>query len=197
MLYSVAEICEIVAWLTAAFQPPPYENGVAIFSPFIEQIVSHDVSGVIQKISCSIGMSYRRAENEGLISGHCWYSMFKNPVMVEAFPTPIRSTAAEGVQMPLELMARLVGTKKVQEFCGALFLKGFASMLYSTKSNGRVISWHHDYNANGKYISYIDNTTNPLEQVTFEDLAVAQHIVGWCKSVENLAGMINVSLHVS
>jgi hypothetical protein len=114
--------------------------------------------------------------------------MFKNPVMVEDFPTPIRSNAKEGIQMPLELMARLVGTKKVQEFSGALFLKGFASMLYVTDKNPEAICWHHDYKADGEYISYTDNSTEPCSNITFEELANAQHIVGWCKTVENLAG---------
>jgi hypothetical protein len=114
--------------------------------------------------------------------------MFKNPVMVEDFPTPIRSTPEMGIEMPLELMANLVGTKKVQEFHGALFLKGSASMLYPTESDGRVVYWHHDYNADGKYLSYIDNSRTPLRNISFERLSVAQHIVGWCRTVENLAG---------
>ena len=113
--------------------------------------------------------------------------------MVEDFPTPVRSAAGTGIQMPLELMARLVGTKKVQEFLGALFLKGSTSMLYPTESDGRVMSWHHDYNADGKYLSYVDNSTIPLQHISVERLSVAQHIVGWCRTVENLAGKTTFS----
>lgn len=174
--------------MSAAFQPSPYKNGIAVFSPHIEQIVLSDDSKTSRRISCSIGMNYRRAENKGVLPGLCWYSMFKNPVMVEDFPTPTCSYAKEGIQMPLELMARLVGTKKVQEFSGALFLKGSTSMLYPTESDGQVIYWHHDYNVDGKYLSYIDNSTTPLQHISFERLSVAQHIVGWCRTVENLAG---------
>lgn len=180
--------------MSAAFQPSPYKNGVAVFSPHIEQIVLSDDFKTSRRMSCFIGMNYRRAENEGALPGLCWCSMFKNPVMVEDFPTPIRPAAVMGIEMPLELMARLVCTQKIQEFLGALFLKGSASMLYPTESDGRVMSWHHDYNADGRYLSYIENSTTPLRDISIERLAIAQHIVGWCKTVENLAGKITLSV---
>lgn len=191
--HSVSEVCEQIAWLSAALRSSPHNDGVAIATPHLETIVLKDGRAEVPELTCLIVVRIERVEDVAPIPGRCWYFMFRNPVLVAGFPTPIRSEAQKGLEMPLAMMTRLVDTGKIQEFDGSLFIKGFSSMLYPTRRAGRLLVWHHGYNADGEHLSYLEHSTALLKQLSLEDLEIAQHVVGWCEEVENCAGKVTVS----
>ena len=141
---SVAEIGEQLAWLGAALRSSPYELGVAYCTPFVSDIhvsnAPHPVSGIrlgpiffARSISpCRKGKNTLEPSN-----GQCWHNMFRNPVVVKGYPIPRRSEPNTGLEIPLNMMAGLARTQRVNTFNGKLFIKGFSTMLVPTKHRWR------------------------------------------------------------
>ncbi|RQM05375.1 hypothetical protein DH86_00004357 [Scytalidium sp. 3C] len=84
--------------------------------------------------------------------------MFRNPVVVKGYPIPRRSEPDTGLEIPLNIMAGLIGTRHINIFNEQLFIKSFSMMLVRTKEIEDLLIWHLFYDKNGHYISYSDNT---------------------------------------
>ncbi|KAH8896225.1 hypothetical protein GQ53DRAFT_639773, partial [Thozetella sp. PMI_491] len=122
-------------------------------------------------------------------SCQCWYELLRAPVIAQGFPIPKRPISETGLEVPLNVMAQLVGTHRVNSFGGKMFIKGFAAMLVPTKLCGDVLVWHLLADPDEGRISYLDTMSDHSSQVTLADLTRRRHIVGWCSDAEYRAGI--------
>lgn len=194
---TIAEIGEQLAWLGAALRSSPFESGVAICFPTIRCSSSdHKVSleetsnvKVLAQISCRISFEIKEpVSNQENDAGHCWHSMFRNPVMVSGYPIALKNRPGLGLEMPLNMIAGLTGSERANEFDGKIFIKGFSAMLIATKLVEDMIIWHYLYNRKGDWISYLDHTVSVIDDIGLSQLDTARHIVGWCSDCEYNAG---------
>ena len=199
--YSVAEIGEQLAWLGAALRSSTYELGVAHCTPFVSDIhvdnAPHPESGTPSwpDIFCEVDFTMQEMEKHHEPSnGQCWHKMFRNPVVVKGYPIPRRSEPDTGLEIPLNIMAGLARTQRVNTFNGKLFIKGFSTMLVPTKHSGDLLIWHLLYNKDGSRISYLDNTVPHAENVSVFNLEKARQVLGWCSEVKYYAGRKNVEI---
>lgn len=195
---SISEIAEQLAWLGAALRSSPYESGIAWCTPFVNNIVPNNdptlASETTPDIICKIDFIVEKDESTDPTNGQCWHNMFRNPVVVKGYPISRRSELETGLEIPLNLMAGLTGTERVNRFNGKLFIKGFSSMLVPTKHNGDVLMWHLLYNQDKTRISYLDVTVPHAANISVSDLETSRHVLGWCSEGKYYAGknIVNV-----
>ncbi|KAK2592180.1 hypothetical protein QQS21_010122 [Conoideocrella luteorostrata] len=193
---SIAQVGEQLAWLAAALRSSPTdEPGVASCTPFIDDIHQcNDSSGspttlVWPAMLCKIDFTVQtKAPDFEPSNGQCWHNVFRNPVVVEGYPIPRRSEPNTGLEISLNIMAGLVGTKRVNTFNGYIFIKGFSAMLVPTRNTGDLLIWHLLYKKDGNHISYLDNTVAHAQNLIEFELEEARHIIGWCSEVKYCAG---------
>jgi hypothetical protein len=189
---TIVEICEQLAWLGAALRSSPSDIGVAYCTPSIS--VTNSVNpmpgaSLDTKTYCKIDFAVKVDEEHFSPSnGQCWHGMFRNPVVVLGYPIARRSAPDTGLEMPLNMMARLTGTKRINTFNGKLFIKGFSTMLVPTRKEGNHLIWHLLYNEDRSHISYLDSTVAHAENISDLHLEKSRHIVGWCSDVRYCAG---------
>lgn len=192
---ALQEVGEQLAWISATLRTSPVDS-VTFCSPNIARFCPQTtfVPGVVQRYDCDIEHTFRSVEGNVIpIDGECWYNLFRNPVVVEGFPIPLRPERDTGLEIPLSIMAALADTKRVDEFNGKLFIKGFAAMLYPTKrSEEDVLIWHLRYKDDGRHISYFE-AGEPHVDVPISIIEKTRHIVGWCSEAKLLAGKITQS----
>ncbi|CAG8189942.1 unnamed protein product [Penicillium salamii] len=129
-------------------------------------------------------------------NGSCWINLFQNPVVVEGYPINRRSILHPGLEMPLDLMALLVGTSRVQPFADRLFLKGFSTMSMSIKHEFNVMLWHLISSKDGGRVSYNDGMCLSNSTVKLADLQHSRHILGWCSETMFMAGDPDASYQI-
>ncbi|KAL8366316.1 hypothetical protein RB595_004877 [Gaeumannomyces hyphopodioides] len=192
---SIAEIAEQLAWVGAALRPSPQEQGVCYCTPYIKYLGEGDGSdstpgtSPTPESSFVIGFSFTSVDDEGA-NGQCWHDMFRNPVIVRGYPISRRTATQTGLEMPLNIMARMVKADHVMPFSSTWYLKGFSSMLALTESRNDVLLWHHIYNRDGDHVSYSDHTAKSPIDITVSQLQNARHVVGWCSDVKLYAGAL-------
>ncbi|KAL6699840.1 hypothetical protein J3F84DRAFT_345145 [Trichoderma pleuroticola] len=97
--------------------------------------------------------------------------------------------------MPLNMIAALANTQRVDEFDGRIFIKGFSTMLIPTDYTQGVVIWHLQYRSDGDHISYFDACV-PHTSIHISDLEQSRHIVGWCSQAVIFAGATEASYNV-
>jgi hypothetical protein len=184
----VAEIGQQLAWIMAVFQLPP-EPGKFFYC--IPRIGETSISWGPPCDHFTFGFQYywkKLPEHVGTsLPGQCWRNLFQSPVVVKGYPIPRRKGMRPGLEAPLDLLASLIGTKKLDRFRGSLFLKGFSAMLVATEQDDEYIMWHLLFKEDGTYIDYTEVSVDqiPLDLANVEG---KRHIVGWCSQVEIHAG---------
>jgi hypothetical protein len=194
---SLVEIAQQFAWLAAALRSSPFESGIAMCSPVIRNSSLKDItlqdeasdSESYAEISCVIGFDIQEPLNGAQGgAGHCWHSMFRNPVMVEGYPIMAKHKSGLGLEMPLNVMSRLAGSKYANEFDGKTFIKGFSAMLIATEVSKDLLLWHYYFNVTGERISYLDHDLKTSEVISLQQLGAARHVVGWCRECDSYVG---------
>lgn len=191
---TVLKVGEQFAWLSAAFRSSNDDHCVSLARPHLGHITTSTLKDNINAMSCTINATVQKVERTTASLGRCWFDLFRNPVIAVGFPIRRRPGAQTGLEITLALMARLIGTKRLNEFIGIVFIKGFSSMLYPTRTLGDCLVWHHDFNENGDRISYLERSSPALKGISFGNVESARHIIGWCTKVENYAGMFANSI---
>lgn len=191
----MAEIGEQFAWLGAALRSSPFGLGIAYCTPSISDLhISSASQQVSRSQSCphilgKIDFVFQEREKRSTTSNaQCWHNLFRNPVVVTGYPIPWRSETGTGLEIPLNIMAGLARTKRVNSFNKKLFIKGFSTMLISTRQTGPTILWHLMYNIDRSRISYIQHTVPHLEDISIFDLEKTRHVLGWCSEARYNAG---------
>ena len=202
---SIADVGEQLGWLGAALRPSPRDEpykGVWYCFPSVKRLKPFSTTqlGTEPTGPCfEISFCFEKVEGE-VSNGHCWHSMFRNPVIVRGYPIARRAVANTGLEVPLGALVRLINTKCVTVFDGKFFIKGFSSMLALTERKGDLLLWHLLYNAKGGRVSYLEYTDEPSESFAESQLEGSRHVVGWCSKVKIYAGKpthfrILISLH--
>ncbi|KAN0086849.1 hypothetical protein V8E54_000537 [Elaphomyces granulatus] len=120
--------------------------------------------------------------------GQCWHDMFRNPVLVSGYPILSRHEPGLGLEMPLNMIAELAGSKRVNDFDGNVFIKGFSTMLIAARMTRDLVTWHYFYNSEGKRISYLDHALRGVDKISLLQLGTARHVVGRCEECKYYAG---------
>ncbi|KAM6487348.1 hypothetical protein HDV62DRAFT_151252 [Trichoderma sp. SZMC 28011] len=194
---SIAEIGEQLAWLSASLRSSLGDTGVTFYTPFVH-IIQPENTGVQisdSKARCRIEYTGGKEENNLLGNGDCWHNMFRNPVLVKGFPVLRRPKLDTGLEIPLNMIAALANTQRVDEFNGKIFIKGFSTMLIPTDHTDGVVIWHLQYRSNGEHISYFDACV-PHIPISISDLEESRNIVGWCSQADIFAGATEANYNV-
>lgn len=137
-------------------------------------------------------------EGNWLAEGDCWIDLFTSCPLVIGYPIPTRKPRRPGLEIPLDIMAALIGADRITPFGHDLIIKGYSDLFYATERHAGCIMWHlicNKGNPEGRSsrISFADRR---IPQSTDQSLAVLQpgdvlslrHIVGWTNIVRSNAG---------
>jgi hypothetical protein len=120
--------------------------------------------------------------------GHCWHNMFSNPILVEGFPIRNKPESGIGVEMPLDLLAGLVGASQAVGIQGKVVLKGFTTILVAVRRLSDLLIWHFLFDKEGKRISYLDVALEEACDMDVHHLDKVRHVVGWSRNSSYYAG---------
>ncbi|RWA03258.1 hypothetical protein EKO27_g11847, partial [Xylaria grammica] len=188
--YFIAEVGEQLAWLGSALRPSPPgpDTSVYICTP------SHAVHGTMSRdpprtVNFLIEYNMERAKSSAKSpNGQCWTYLFSRPVIAGGFPILLRQELGTGLEMSLELMVALTGTKYINTFDSKMFIKGFNTMLVPARHAEGLIVWHLLCSRNpAKRISYLSSTVESAD-VTKADLEKSRHVLGWCADATSIVG---------
>ncbi|GAW26427.1 putative Pfs domain protein [Rosellinia necatrix] len=194
---TIIEIGQQLAWLGAALRPSPFQTGVAICSPLInatQQYEGESATGILCTINFEL-RAPRGAPNKP--QGQCWHNMFRNPVIVQGYPILQKQEAYLGLEMPLDMMATLVGSNQITDFNGRAIMKGFSAMLVAMKATGDLLVWHYIFSSDQVYQSYLHDVTVDVDgqDIDLIQLDTARHVVGWCSNLKWNAGAHDAAYH--
>ncbi|KAF2494968.1 hypothetical protein BU16DRAFT_462498 [Lophium mytilinum] len=189
---SVTEIAQQFAWLGAALRSSSFDSGVAVCSPFVQNTRVGSTTAQFQsrlvELSCNIDFPIQLLANEEALPGQCWHGMFRNPVMVQGFPISTKHAHELGLEMPLNMIAKLTAADYANEFDSRVFIKGYSAMLVATRVAKDLMIWHYLYNRSGKWISYLDNHIPKSDDISLLQLDSSRHVVGWSSDCSYYAG---------
>ncbi|KAF4185071.1 hypothetical protein CNMCM7927_007096 [Aspergillus lentulus] len=198
----LAEIGEQVAWLASALRSSPFSPGTVAYNrPFVSLVkVGHPKGEKNLRVIYlyDIGVEVCDEPDRSAIgTGDCWHNLFGSPVVVEGFPIRRRvEQHSKGLEIPLEIMASLTGTRKINIFDGRIVLKGFSTMLIPAKCSQNAVTWHLLYQKDGEHISYLKSEQFPLLELKMQQLEKARHFLGWCPAARMYAGEADASYHI-
>ncbi|KAK7221461.1 hypothetical protein V2G26_009464 [Clonostachys chloroleuca] len=193
---TIAEIGEQLAWLGAAMKTPPEQSGLFCCTPTISILQNNSAlsQSQAQPRSTSIGFKIEIEMEKIPISldtdGKCWQAVFKTPVIVRGYPIPQRDEWNTGLEIPLDIMARLAQALEIQQFNDKVCLKGFSTMLVPIRRSGDILFWHLLFKRDGSQISYSENDLDQEQEVTRLDLLESnRHVLGWCSRAKIVIGL--------
>ncbi|KIW33448.1 uncharacterized protein PV07_00300 [Cladophialophora immunda] len=123
----------------------------------------------------------------------CWIPLFSGASIAYDFPIPRRQDEV-GLEIPLQILAALLGAVRAVEYDGGVVIKGFSSMIIPTERTGEIVQWHLVANANfAQRLSYRDGLERCprralMDQVDFECLQKTRAVLGWCSATRCLLG---------
>lgn len=166
----------------------PHENRINLCSTRFAVLSRSLLARGLPQVRCELNYSLH---DIGLRSGDqrsiCWHALFRNPVIVEGFPTANRLNGERGLEIPLPMMASLGLVERATIFDGALVLKGFCSMFVPTKRSKDSIQWHFVRSGDGTRISYLEADNVCPERLKSDSvdtncLEYVRNFVGWVSS---------------
>lgn len=186
----IAEVGVQFAWLGAALRSSQSPAGLSLCNPVIQQIHPTRVSSFAEeslptlvKYTIDFQMSEPTAKTEHK-DGGCWHDVFERAVVVAGFPILDKKEHSLGLEIPLSVMAELVGWNRLTEFDNRTYIKGFSKMFVVTRYLGDMWVWHYVYNSDGERVSYLDYQPPADEDVTISDPDTARHVIGWCSDAK-------------
>lgn len=193
---SIAEIGEIIAWIAAALRIPSSQSELCCCTPVITNVARRGTTPYLSRlppqphdILCKIGFEIDdRRQAPNAVNGQCWHAIFNNPVVVKGYPIPDRAKWGTGLEIPLNVLAGLARTCRIDTFNHKLYIKGFSTMLVPTTRDKDILCWHLIFNKDGNRISYLDDFLDQEQPVGHLDLESVRHVVGWCSEAKLYAG---------
>ncbi len=186
--HAIVEIGQQLAWLGAALQSAP-DNRIVYCRPELEN--THTSVG---NPRYELKFTFRHQESrQPSGNGRCWHSLFNNPVVVYGFPIRRRHLVKTGLDIPLNILGRLVPSRHISQFGGKVCIKGHCTILVPTMVVDDAVIWHLICNDHGCYMDYTDSRIDAIPGLypagIDTNLVGFHHIVGWCPEVEVLTGM--------
>lgn len=187
-----AEIGEQLAWLTGTLFYTSRHLGIAYCTPSITSIKkfqSLETSAESNSSSCRIDFSVHLPEDRSVAhNGQCWHDMFEQLTVIYGYPIQQRDHSESGLEVPLNVMLGLMGTRTLNIFHDKIFIKTFSSMLVPTGRRENSIMWHLLFKNDGQRISYLESVDDHLNTIRLSEVETARHFVGWCSDVNFNAG---------
>jgi hypothetical protein len=123
----------------------------------------------------------------------CWLPMFYNPVVAKGWPIPWRENHELGLEMPLEMMAMLIGAENAVEYGSGLILKGFSSMLVPVALQNKSVQWHLVSNMDGRRMRYSEVRARcpkrlSMDEFNKDSLLSTRAFLAWSPSSESYLG---------
>jgi hypothetical protein len=192
---SIVEIGELIAWLGASLRSSPLESGICVCRSSIRDFRSQAPDPSIKRsLSCKIDFSMDTAEEDSADS-QCWHGLFLNPIVVDGYPMPRRCEENTGLEIPLNMMIRLAGARRVTIFNNRLVIKGYSTLLVPMKCHSNTIMWHLIFDKQGNRISYLSDIVSQGAEVSYSVLERCRHILGWCSRGISFAGKCNLKIY--
>lgn len=198
---SIAEVGEQLAWLGCALRSSPFAEGLGFCTASVSfaNLSDREAIGLGTRSEnlvnkCKIAFEVHKLQHlqPSQPDGQCWHELFRNQLVVEGYPILRRSESVRGLEIPLNILAALSGTERINIFGGIPFIKGFSSMLYPTECFENILLWHLLYNQAGNRIPFHDARATTKIAFNTKDISESRHIVGWCSAVKYYAGKCRV-----
>jgi hypothetical protein len=194
---SIIRIGQQLSWLGAVLRLSPRNDRIAYCQPIVSE-----VEGIPGQIRFTIKFDIRLEPREDqAVNGECWQKLFKNLVIAKGFPVRRQVVQHSGLEVPLNVLGRLVPSRWVSTFDGKVYIKGHSSVLVPTMVIRDTVVWHLISDDEGQYLSYVDSrieATPGLYPATVDcNLGSFRHIVGWCGKAKTLTGMTILPYNVT
>ncbi|KAL4946085.1 hypothetical protein BDV06DRAFT_209053 [Aspergillus oleicola] len=189
----IAEVGEQLAWVASALQSTEDKSTCVCTKPCIkftraDHILSKEDSP--SRLVFEIDIEKYEIETN---ADSCWLGLVSRPAIVEGYPISRRPPGCPpGLEVQLDVMARLLGTRKVSRFYERTVLKGFSTLLAPTRSTNGVVNWHLVQESDDKRISYHRCMGFPEVDLSIDQLEKSRHILGWCPEVRLYAGKLSL-----
>jgi hypothetical protein len=190
---SILDIGELLAWLGANLQqssdPLSHKHVCPSILTQISPTSSHKSPSIVNYISFGTVNNDNVLREPSTPNGRCWHQLFRNPIIVKEYPISPKARPGSGIEIPLNIMATLVGSGQIDEFDGKSFIKGFSKMLVPVEKDGNVIYWHLYRSENQDRIPFWNPTTSHAAYIDSLQMGSCRHIVGWTLDAEFHAGI--------
>ncbi|CAI6095143.1 unnamed protein product, partial [Clonostachys chloroleuca] len=176
---SITEAIEQLAWLATVLRTSPRHQGLVYASPIIKQ-----VEPASNKTGFRIDVAFQDIDNDYQPplppNGQCWHPLFISSIIVKGYPIIGKPEPHSGIEIPLNIMAALTGSRRVDIFNGQTFIKGFSKLLIPMKKDRGAIFWHLIHSDVGTRLPYPSQRLSQLNRIDNSILEEARHILGWC-----------------
>lgn len=186
---AILDIGEQLAWLSAALSVPQTPQQLLCCKPSIECSSYPEFFFFIRV------MSEQPEKNVDGANGQCWHQLFHQPAIAEGFPITRKSQPRGGIEIPLRMMAALLGTGQMDEFNNKMFLKGFSKMAVPVKKDGETVYWHMYSSTDGERISFLHATVAHASDISVTVMEECRHVLGWTSNAEFHAGKGSGNIH--
>jgi hypothetical protein len=116
---SIISIGQQLCWLGAALRSSLSDGTIANCWPILRKVM-----GVGNEILVDI--EYKTIEGpmqRPVFNGECWHKLFKSPAIADRFPVRRRYPPDLGLEIPLNVMARLIPSRWVTAFDGKVYIR--------------------------------------------------------------------------
>jgi len=186
---SVIEVVQQAAWTCAALSYSKQSTPYACRPDFERTQAGAGAGSAKYDATFALTFTFSPlSPKAGELDCHCWHELLRAPMVVQGFPILKRVIPRTGLEIPLNIMAELVGTSRINSFGGKLFIKGFAAMLVPTKHTDEILVWHLLTSSDGGRISYVDSVSDHDDKISMAELPKYRHVVGWCSEIAYSAG---------
>ena len=180
----LGDIMEIIVWMGTACRASKDTDRLAYCEPQISKQTSHDIAVKVSYLETTLGP----IEDADSVAT-CWHAMFRNAVVADGYPVPMRYNDEVGLELSPAMMAFLAHTPWAVRYQGHFFLKGFNTIMAPTKQQDQSVQWHFLVNKNCERMSHNEGSkySKFYEQGDLF-LQGSRHFVGWSHAVKVVAG---------
>ena len=177
----VEELVQQLAWAGAVFSSPAPGDDIAYALPTL----SVGARGNLFLDYDTRPISWHESS--------CWLPLFSGACIARDFPVPPRHHES-GLEVPLHILAALVGAGHAVEYGGGVVIKGFSSMIIPIRRTNDIVQWHMvSATTEELRLSYREGLDRCgkralLDKVDLDCLRNTRAVLGWCTTVECALG---------
>ena len=180
-------VAQQLAWLVAAFRAPSTCDAQLVYSCVSFKEVPNEGSATPAFAVAAEIVSLDPEEPRS-----CWNEILRSSIIVAGFPIPERSLSEVGLEIPLDIMARLGGVPLAVDFDGGYLLKGHTMAFVPVERKGDSVQWHF-FHCNGSRIKYRDvvarfPTRLSVKFLSGQALSSTRAFLGWWQESHNNIG---------
>ena len=130
----------------------------------------------------------------------CWHYLVTDSTIATGFPVQSRSIEDKGLQVPIEIMAALVGVSIAVDVGSGYFIKGETCAIYPVQRNmmPNHVQWHI-FDNHEKPFEYLDMKCQslPLTKLSMEEINSTVAFLGWSQTIMNCAGKFSFTPRIT